>query len=242
TTKERGRGKRDAVCSSRGRRSYSPRLPHTASWVRAVTRNGVICLARFGSRKYGATDKANASRRYFSGSVRLRPEAVRSARARAILGSAICAAKRRSHSDRHAARAGAQIVLGTQVIVMRPGAAVQHGHGRPVARAAGEQTHTVELDGRRDRLRRFGRIHGHSSYTLREGLTARDEAAALPASVLSARAAAAARTAGRRDCLPHGRRDRDGGRLPALGRGAAAPGGPDRPAAHGAGAVYAVFA
>src|SRR2546427_7664429 len=92
------------------------------------------------------------------------------------------------------------------------------------------------------RSRRFGRIHGHSSYTLREGLTARDEAAALPASVLSARAAAAARPAGRGDSLPHGRRDRDGGRVPARVRGTAASGSPDRPAAHGAGALYAVFA
>src|SRR5439155_9267257 len=101
-----------------------------------------------------------------------------------------------------------------------------------VARAAGEEAHAVELDGRRDRRRRFGRTHGHSSYTLREGLTARDEAAALPASVLSARAAAAARPAGRGDSLPHGRRDRDGGRVPARVRGTAPSGRPPPPPPH----------
>src|SRR5258708_23746507 len=62
TTRDAGRGMRDASSRSCGRRSYSPRLFHTASCVRAVTRNGVSLLASRKARKYQAPQRATPPR------------------------------------------------------------------------------------------------------------------------------------------------------------------------------------
>src|SRR2546428_2991192 len=104
-TRDAGRGMRDASSRSCGRRSYSPRLFHTASCVRAVTRNGVSLRASWKSRKYPATESSKARRWYAAGSRSRRPLARRSSRSRWISGADMRRGNFASNSPRDATAA-----------------------------------------------------------------------------------------------------------------------------------------
>src|SRR5581483_4426956 len=94
---------------------------------------------------------------------------------------------------------GEPVVLGEQVVVVGPRAAVQHHRGRTVPHRPGVETHAVDLDHRL--------VHRATTYT--------GEAAPRSARPHAA-AAAAARARRPRDALPRGGRDRDRGGARAL--------------------------